>query len=236
MAQVWRASRWQKVINTRTVPPRRSVEKVIGSVARKDAKKVLERFLAFPEQWDFSSLVNPVRRHWHQRWEKDGKSKKRRKCDASPSLHHGYGCARDLPAQTASSTWIPSASWILTMYVFCYFRFFGQITPLEQSRKKRPLASVTLCLWLVILQWLPGRLVIWQFAGTPVCITQSCRGSALTPQWGFLIRNHRAQVGKEGASKKEVFQPSFDMWVTSDMWVRARCGLRASQTILLLSL
>ena len=186
MAQVCMASRWQKVINTRTVPPRRSVEKVIGSVARKNAKKVLERFLAFPEQWDFSSLVNLVSRHWHQRWEKDGKSKKRRKCDASPSLHHGYGCARDLPAQRASSIWIPSASWILAMYIFCYFRFFGQITLLEQSRKKRPSAFVTLCLRLVILQWLTGRLVIWQFAGTPVCITQSCQWLGTHTSVGFL--------------------------------------------------
>lgn len=92
MAQRRMASGWQRVINTkRAVPPGRNVEEVTGSVARKDAEKVLERFLAFPEQWDFSSLVSPVRRHWHGRREKDGSSKKRRKRGASLSLCCGHG-------------------------------------------------------------------------------------------------------------------------------------------------
>lgn len=42
---------WWVAINTkRAVPPGRHAEEVAGSVARKDAKDVLERFLAFPEQ------------------------------------------------------------------------------------------------------------------------------------------------------------------------------------------
>lgn len=51
MAQRGMASRRPRVINTmRAVPPGRNEEEVTGSVARKDAKKVWERFLAFPEQ------------------------------------------------------------------------------------------------------------------------------------------------------------------------------------------
>lgn len=34
----------------RALPPRRNVKEVVGFVARKKAKQVLERFLAFPEQ------------------------------------------------------------------------------------------------------------------------------------------------------------------------------------------
>lgn len=51
MAQGCTASWGQKVINKmRAMPPERNVEEVVGFVARKNAKQVLERFLAFPEQ------------------------------------------------------------------------------------------------------------------------------------------------------------------------------------------
>lgn len=98
------ASRWQKVINIlRALPFRRNVEEVTGSVARKNAKKVLERFLPFSEQRDFSSLINPVRRHWYQRWEEEGKFEKRRKCDAFTFPLHRQLWLSDLTALSASS-------------------------------------------------------------------------------------------------------------------------------------
>lgn len=98
------ASMWKKVINTRrAVPPGRAMEEVTRSVARKNTKQVWERFLPFPAQWDFSSLVNPVRRHWHWKWEEDGNSERRGTCDASPFLPHD--CER-LGSTQSSSVWL----------------------------------------------------------------------------------------------------------------------------------
>lgn len=219
------ASWWQKLINsTRTVPPRRNVGDATGSVARKNAKKVLERFLVFPEQWDFSSLVNPVRRHWHQkkmaiprkRWQFP--EKKEMWCFPAPSATAVDVGGLDSPESSGVRT--PPAAWIRVMYIFCYFRFFGQITPLEQSREKGPLAFAG-------LMFVVGDFTVtaWEACELAVCWGHQFKshklagGSTLTPQCDFLLWNLFSGMKRWEPVRKGVFQHSVRAF-RGQMWAK----------------
>ena len=197
---------------------------VTGSVARKNAKKVLERFQVFPEQWDFSSLVNPVRRHWHQRREKDGKSQRRRKCDAPPPPPWLGMCER--PAGT-DSVWPRNA--ICCLNTCCgYFLWFQMLWTDHTAWAKQRRDP-----WHLWPLFVPGDLTVtaWEARVLAVCWDTSLHHRHLLAAHSHLsvvsLFWTCVQVGKEGANQKRSV-PAFNEWLP-----RARCRLRASLTILL---
>lgn len=202
---------------------------VTVSVARKNAKKVLERFRAFPEQWDFSSLVNPVRRHWHWRREKDGKSQERRKCDASPPPPWLWMCGG---AAGMESFWHRNAICCLST-CYGYFLWFQMLWIGHTAWAKQREETLGICGLLFV----PGDLTVtaWEAYVLAVCWDTSLHHTNL------LAAPHShlsmvslfwtcVQVGKEGANQKRSAS-AFNEWLS-----RARCRLRASLTILLLTL